>query len=73
MNEISKTEIIKENFWMSNNTVKLNSKDREKPDKSLICPADNKHHIKLKKLYKADICEKGKELLCYACNDILHF
>lgn len=77
-----KKKLIQKSFWMAESDQdrvedlkKFNSGGpMERPKKILICPGDNKHRIKLKKIYKLDLQTGTKgEFLCKACNKQLGF
>ena len=43
------------NFWKAQNFENQEEQNVKKPEKIIICPADNKHEIKVKKLIKLNV------------------
>jgi len=77
-----KKRLIEKSFWMAESDkfrvedLKKFSIDgnQQKPKKILICPADNQHRIKLKKIYELNFDENNnREFYCKACKKQLSF
>jgi nitric oxide synthase-interacting protein len=74
-----KKELIQSSFWMaesSNDRLALLEKTKQnaensKPKEHVICPGDNKHHLKLKELFPLKF-ENG-QFVCYASKKHLKF
>ena len=69
----NKADLIKENFWMAETKEGLKDRDQKKPSKALLCPADKKHKLKIKELYKVNMQEVEKEYVCHICKKELKF
>ncbi len=74
-----KKELIQNSFWMSESDdarvralelARLNSKDVP-PSKKMRCPGDNKHKIKVKKIFPLRFGEDGFN--CFACKNKLGY
>ena len=69
-----KIDMIKKNFWVPETHKPLVELAKDKPSTKLTCPASEKgHHIRMKELYKAQICEVGSVLACHVCRKELKF
>ena len=47
----------------------------KKPEKTIMCPADNKHELKVKKLIKLNVKDDkmSKKYMCELCSKELNF